>query len=191
MRTTWIILAIMLLAGAGLYFYFTQKQAPGSSDTIKLVNTPDSIVQKTQILIADAPFEVFFRDSSWQYSDSALLRKIGTTAGNDTMNKNYHERTIFISYDNKWFFDMPVKKADTTIGYDFTFELKPQNDSMIVVGTIDQKAKGKFKFANAMMKMYQSFVITYNEKMPDSLRNDSLPPPEGPAPTKTITVLKP
>jgi hypothetical protein len=191
MRTTWIILIVTVLAGAGLYFYFSRKKPPGASDTVSIVNTPDSIIRKTRIFIADDPVEVFYRDSLWQMADSTPLREVLKNAPADTMNKNYPERTLYISYDHKWFYDMQIAKKDTAIGYDIALELHPQNDSIIIVATIDQKLQKKTSFSNPMIRMYRSFVLTYNNKLPDSLRNDSSTQGPGPVPSKTITVLEP
>lgn len=190
MRTTWIILALTVLIGAGLYFYFMRKEAPGNADRVSLVNTPDSIAAKTQIFFADDPLEVFYHDSTWQFEDSTKLRSINVSSSGDTLSKAYPERTLFISYDNKWFFDLELKKPDSSIAYDIQLQLKPQNDSLLIYGTIDQKGKGKLQFRNPMMRIFNSFVITYNEKIPDSLRNDSSSKEAGPAPSKTITVLQ-
>jgi hypothetical protein len=44
MRATWIILAITVVIGAGMYFFMQRKPAPSHHDTIAFVNRPDSII---------------------------------------------------------------------------------------------------------------------------------------------------
>ena len=190
MRTTWVILLVMIIAGTGMYYYFSRKQPPGKYDTISLGKTPDSIVKKTKIFIADNPIEIFYRDSTWQNNDSTPLRTVLDGIRTDSMDKGYSERTIFLSYDNRQFYDMEIKKPDSLIAYDIHFELSARQDTLILIGTIDQKEKGVIRFSNPMVKMYHSFVLTYNNKLPDSLRNDSSKQAGVPQASKTITVLE-
>lgn len=190
MRTTWVILLVMIIAGAGMYYFFSRKKPPGKYDTISLDNTPDSIVKKTKIFIADNPVEIYYRDSVWQNSDSTPLRAVLDGIKTDSMDKAYSGRTIFLTYDNRQFYDMEIKKPDSSIAYDIHFQLSAKQDTVILIGTIDQKEKGVIRFSNPMVKMYHSFVLTYNDKLPDSVRNDSLKETGRPQASKTITVIE-
>lgn len=190
MRGTWIILLIMILIGAGMYFWFTRKPKPANSDTIVFKNTADSIVQKMQVYLADDPKEVMYFDSVWMQSDSTPLKKVLSGVTQDTMSKQYSNITLFLAYGNQSYYDLELKKPDPKQAYTISLEVEPMSDSdtLIVDGLITPQKGDAMHFASPMMKMYSRFVITYNHKLPP-------PPPDSTAikghePSKTITVLK-
>lgn len=190
MRGTWIILLVMVLIGAGMYFWFTRKPKPAHSDTIVFKNTPDSIVQKMQVYLADDPKEVMYLDSVWMLSDSTPLKKVLAGVPQDTMNKQYSNITLFLMYGHDSYYDLELQKPDPKQAYTISLEIEPMSDSdtLIVDGLITPQKGDAMHFASPMMKMYNRFVITYNHKLPP-------PPPdstaiEGHEPSKTITILK-
>jgi hypothetical protein len=190
MRGTWIILLIMIVIGAGMYFWFTRKPKPANSDTIVFKNTADSIVQKMQVYLADDPKEVMYFDSVWMQSDSTPLKKVLSGVAQDTMSKQYSNITLFLAYGNQSYYDLELKKPDPKQAYTISLEVEPLSDSdtLIVDGLITPQKGDAMHFASPMMKMYSRFVITYNHKLPP-------PPPDSTAikghePSKTITVLK-
>ena len=189
MRGTWIILLVMVLVGAGMYFWFTRKPKPAHSDTIVFRNTPDSIVQKMQVYLADDPKEVMYLDSTWMLSDSTPLKKVLSGVPEDTMSKQYSNITLFLAYGNNSFYDLEIKKPNPKLAYNINIEIEPQNnDTLIVDGLIEPQEGDAIHFRNPMMKMYSKFVVTYNYKLPQ-------PPPDSTAikghdANKTVTILK-
>lgn len=190
MRGTWIILLVMVLIGAGMYFWFTRKPKQAHSDTIVFKNTADSIVQKMQVYLADDPKEVMFLDSAWMLSDSTPLKKVLDGVLQDTMNKQYSNITLFLTYDHQSYYDLELQKPDPKQAYTINLEVEPMSDSdtLVVDGLIVPQKGDAMHFASPMMKMYNRFVITYNHKLPQ-------PPPDSTAirghePSKTITILK-
>lgn len=191
MRTTWIILLLTVAAAAGLYFYFTQKKDPAAYDTIAFKNTPDSVLRKVKVYTADHPIEVFYADSAWMLADSTPLVRIMQNGTSDSITKSYKEKTLFVTYDNKFFYDLELRKADSNAAYDINLQLVPATDSMMLFGSIDQRGTGIINFRNPMANMFRSFVITYNDRKPDSLRLDTTAGAPQTKATKIITVLKP
>lgn len=191
MRTTWIILLLTIAAAAGLYFYFSRKPEPAAYDTIAFRNTPDSILQKVKVYTADRPVEVFYNDSSWTLADSTPLTRIMTNRTTDSITKRYAEKTLIVTYDEKFFYDMDLRKADSNAAYTINLQLVPVSDSMMVYGSIDQKDAGVINFRNPMASMFRSFVITYSDRVPDSLKTDTAGGAPQTKATKIITVLKP
>ncbi|OQP64665.1 hypothetical protein A3860_18055 [Niastella vici] len=190
MRGTWIILLIMVFIGAGMYFWFTRKPKPAHSDTIVFKNTADSIVKKMQVYLGDDPKEVMYLDSAWMLSDSTPLKKVLDGVPQDTMNKQYSNITLFITYDHQSYYDLELQKPDPKQAYTISLEVEPMSDSdtLVVDGLIIPQKGDAMHFASPMMKMYSRFVITYNHKLPQ-------PPPDSTAirghePSKTITILK-
>ncbi|HTE24888.1 hypothetical protein [Flavitalea sp.] len=191
MRTTWIILFLTIAAAAGMYFYFSRKAEPAAYDTIAFKNTPDSILQKVKVYTADRPMEVFYHDSTWTLSDSTPLTRIMNNRTTDSISKNYVEKTLFVTYDDKFFYDMDLRKADSNAAYNIDLQLVPVSDTMMVYGSIDQKNAGVINFRNPMANLFKSFVITYNDRRPDSLKIDTSAGSPHSKATKIITVLKP
>lgn len=189
MRGTWIILLIMVVAGTGMYFWFTRKPKAAQYDTIVFKDTPDSIVKKMQVYLADDPKEVMYLDSAWMLSDSTPLKRVLNGVEQDTMSKSYSNITLFIAYDHHSFYDLELKKPDPKIPYTINFEVMSQdNDTLILDGTIEPQKGDIIHFAVPMTKLYSRFVITYNHKLPP-------PPPDSTAikghePIKTITILE-
>lgn len=191
MRTTWIILLITIAAGAGMYFYFTRKKEPGAFDTVVFKNTPDSILQKVKVYTADRPVEVFYSDSTWMLADSTPLTRIMNNGRVDSISKAYQEKTLFLTYDDRLFYDMDLRKADSAVAYNIELQFVPSADSMMIYGSIDQKNAGVINFRNPMTNLYRAFVITYNDRRPDSLKLDTTVAAPQTKATKIITVLKP
>jgi hypothetical protein len=180
----------MVAIGVGMYFWFNRKPKPANSDTIVFKNTPDSIIQKMHVYLADDPKEVIFQDSVWMLSDSTPLKKILSGVDQDTMSKQYSNITLFLTYDHHSYYDLELKKPDPKQAYTISLEVEPMSDSdtLIVDGLIVPEKGDAMHFASPMMKLYSHFVVTYNHKLPQ-------PPPDSTAikghePSKTITILK-
>lgn len=189
MRGTWIILLIMVVAGTGMYFWFTRKDKPAKSDTIVFNSTPDSIIKKMQIYLADDPKEVMYMDSVWMHSDSTPLKQVLNGVEKDTMSKQYSNLTLFIAYDHHSFYDLELKKPNPKMAYTINLEVTPQNgDTLILDGIVQPQEGDVLHFQVPMTKLYSQFVITYNYKLPQ-------PPPDSTAikghdANKTITILR-
>jgi hypothetical protein len=98
MRGTWIILLIMVAAGAGMYFWFGSRKPKASKhDTIVFKNTPDSIISKMKVYLADDPKEVMYLDSVWMQQDSTPLKQVLNGVTQDTMPKAYSNLTLFLA----------------------------------------------------------------------------------------------
>jgi hypothetical protein len=189
MRGTWIILLIMVAAGAGMYFWFNRKPKAANHDTIVFKNTPDSIVSKMKVYLADDPKEVMYLDSVWMQSDSTPLKQVLNGVTQDTMSKSYSNLTLFLAYDHHSFYDLEIKKPDPKVAYTINLEVEPENgDTLMLTGTIIPDKGDGVQFKAPMMKIYSRFVVTYNYKLP-------APPPDslaikGHDANKTITILK-
>lgn len=190
MRATWIILSIMVIVGVGMYFWFTRKPKPANYDTIVFKNTPDSIIRKMQIYVADDPKEVMYLDSAWMLSDSTHLKQVLNGVTQDTMSKNYSNITLYLTYDHKSFYDLEITKPNPKLAYTYTFDIEPmsESDTLVIDGLIAPQEGNAMHFASPMMEMYSKFVVTYNHKLPQ-------PPPDSNAikghdPIKTVTILQ-
>ncbi|HEY8897781.1 MAG TPA: hypothetical protein VIM79_23305 [Niastella sp.] len=180
----------MVIAGVGMYFWFTRKPKPAGYDTIAFKNTDDSIVKKMQVYLADDPKEVMYLDSVWMLSDSTQMKQVLNGVATDTMSKNYSNITLYLTYDHKSFYDLEITKPNPKLAYNYTFEIEPMSDSdtLVIDGLITPQEGNAMHFASPMMEMYSRFVVTYNHKLPQ-------PPPDSNAikghdPIKTVTILK-
>lgn len=189
MRGTWIILLIMIVAGTGMYFWFTRKPKPANYDTIVFKSTPDSIVKKMQVYLADDPKEVMYLDSVWMQSDSTPMKQVLNGIKQDTMSKQYSNITLFIAYDHHSYYDLELQKPDPKKAYTINLEVMPQNnDSLILDGIIQPQEGDAMHFQALMMKLYSKFVITYNHKLPQPPADSTAI--QGHVPNKTVTILK-
>ena len=194
MRTTWIIIIAMLLIGAGMYYFFTYKEsAPATYDTITITNTPDSIVQKIKVFVAENPTEVYYRDSIWFFPDSIPMKKVLDGSKLDYMDKHYSSGTLYITYNDRAYYDLELHKPDTLLAYKVSFQLQVNNDTLYIKGILDKKEGDIVSFHGPLMPVYKQFAITYNHKLPppppDSTATDSTEV-QGPLPNKTITVFR-
>ena len=189
MRGTWIILLIMVAAGVGMYFWFKPKPKSTKSDTIVFKNTPDSIIKKMKVYLADNPKEVMYLDSVWMQSDSTPLKQVLDGVTEDTMSKAYSNLTLFLAYDHHSFYDLELKKPDPRLSYNITLEIEPQNnDTLMLTGTILPNKGDGWQFQSPMMKIYSRFVVTYNHKLPEQPTDSTAI--KGHDANKTITILK-
>lgn len=193
MRTTWLILLIMVLAGAGMYYFATQKQALAPYDTIALHDTPDSIRQKLRIFAAYNPIEVTYRDSGWYQQDSVPLKEISLDSAVNAFDKNYKSVTFYLDYAHAWFYDIEVNKPKD-IPYKISFAVNSLRDTLQASGIIDDQEHEQLRFNGPMMKMYNAFLLTYNSKLPppppDSTQDSSQQEPPAIPAAKTITVIR-
>jgi hypothetical protein len=192
MRTTTVILILTIAVGAGMYLLLFQKPESNKYDTISVVNTPDSVIQKLKVFVADQPIELIYRDSAWFLPDSTPLKRVLDGTLTDTMSFSLPQKTLIVSYDDRFFYDMDIVKSDSSDPNKIELRLQPRGDTMVVSGKIDKSEKGVINFASPMANMYRSFMITYTTRMPDSLRlaNIDSTSPQSKA-TKIITVISP
>lgn len=179
----------MVAAGAGMYFWFQPKPKQTNHDTIVFKNTPDSIIQKMKVYLADDPKEVMYQDSVWMQSDSTPLKQVLNGVTEDTMSKAYSNLTLFLAYDHHAFYDLELIKPDPKLAYNITFEIQPQNgDTLMLTGTILPNKGDGFQFQSPMMKIYSHFVVTYNHKLPEQPEDSTAI--KGHDANKTITILR-
>ncbi len=193
MRTTLLILLIMVLAGAGMYYFATQKKTLAPYDTIALHDTPDSIRQKLRIFAAYNPTEVTYRDSGWYQQDSIPLKEISLDSAVNAFDKNYKSVTFYLDYAHAWFYDVEVNKSQD-IPYKISFAVNSLRDTLQASGIIDDQQSKQLRLNGPMMKMYNAFLLTYNSKLPpsppDSTQDSSQQAPPATPATKTITVIR-
>ncbi|RZK80012.1 MAG: hypothetical protein EOO85_02045 [Pedobacter sp.] len=190
MRNTWIILILTAVVAAGIYYYFTKKVEYAPYDVITISNTADSIKQKIRVFEADDPLEVYYRDSTWSVADSTKLKQILTNGSSDSVDRGYREKTFFLTYNDEVYYDMELRKPDTAVAFGIDLEFVKENDTMFVQGKL-QQGKKNISFRNPMMRLYKSFVISYNDRLPDSVRNDSAREYSRTQATKIVTVIRP
>ena len=165
MRTTWIILLLMILAGGVMYFLANRNKTIAPYNTITLGNTPDSIKQKTTLLVAYNPVEIFYRDSSWT-NDSIPLKQVTLDSSRINFDKHYSTVTFYLDYAHQYFYDLEVPKVDPGTPLAISFQINPSPEGFQVAGVIDNKKTDQLRFSGPMMKMYKGFVLTYNDKLP-------------------------
>ena len=155
MRGTWIILLVMIVIGVGMYFWFSRKPAPLHSDMIVFKDTPDSIVQKMQVYVADDPKEVMYLDSVWMQSDSTPLKKVLSGVTQDTMSQQYSNITLFLTYDHQSYYDLEITKPNPKQAYTISLEVEPMSDSdtLVVDGLITPQEGNAMHFASSMVKL--------------------------------------
>lgn len=187
MRTTWIIIIAMILAGGIMYFLATRPKTSLPYDTITLGNTPDSIKAKTQLWVAYDPVEVSFKDSTWRM-DTIPLKQVTLDSTRITFDKHYRTVTFYLDYNHQYFYDLEIPKANPESALAISFNIIPSPEGYQVAGIIDDKKAGQLQFNGPMMKMYKGFVMTYNNKLPaDSARIADTSSTKA---TKTITVVE-
>lgn len=193
MRTTWLILLIMVLAGATMYYFATQKEPVAPYDTIVLHDTPDSIRSRLRLYAAyNNPTEITFRDSAW-FQDSIPLKQVPLDS-TIAFDKNYKSVTFFLDYDHTWFYDVGVNKPSPDSAYIIRFSVNMVKDTLRAGGIIEDYKHDQFRLSGPMMKMYQAFILTYNNGLPpatdstqvtDSTREHPVTPP-----ARMITVIR-
>ena len=189
MRTTWLILVLMLVAGAGMYYFATRKKPLALYDTITIDNTPDSIRKKIRLFVAYTPAEITYADSAWMVQDSIPLKEISLDSVSNTFDKGYKSATFYLDYDHAWFYDVEVTKADQNIPYAIKFAVKPAGNALEMNSTIDNPQGSELRINGPMIKMYKAFVLTYNDRVKQE-RDSSIVDTSGRQPSKTISVLR-
>lgn len=198
MRTTWLILLIMVLAGGAMYYVATRPKVAAPYDTIALHDTPDSIRSKLRVFAAYDPTDITYRDSAWYQQDSIPLKEITLDTISASFDKNYKSVTFYLDYDHTWFYDVEVNKASPDVSYQIAFAVNQLKDSLQASAIINDPLHDQLRLSGPMMKMYSAFLLTYSKKLPpatdstqSSTRHDSIHEgkPVTP-PSRIITVLK-
>ena len=198
MRTTWLILLIMVLAGGAMYYVATRPKVAAPYDTIALHDTPDSIRSKLRVFAAYDPTDITYRDSDWYQQDSIPLKEIALDTISASFGKNYKSVTFYLDYDHTWFYDVEVNKANPEVSYQISFAVNQLKDSLQASAIINDPLHDQLRLSGPMMKMYSAFLLTYSKKLPpaadstqSSTRHDSIRDgkPVTP-PSRIITVLK-
>jgi hypothetical protein len=196
MRTTWLILLLMLALGAGMYLFATRKKPLASNDMITIENTPDSIRKKLKLFVAYTPAQITYADSTWLVQDSVPLKEINLDSATTAFDMNYTSATFYLDYDHKLFYDVEVNKADAHIPYAINFAVKPEGNVLVMHSSINNPRGNELRISGPMVKMYRTFLLTYNGRMPpetDTSATDtsiaSSIDTSGIQPTKTIKVI--
>ena len=194
MRTPLLILGIMLVAGAVMYFISKYQAPPGEYDMLKLENKDTAISGRVRVYAVNEPTEIYYLDSTWLKPDSTPLKIVVDRNNLNFMSKQYASVALILTYDNTWFYDLEIDKPDPNQAFEISFKMQPVGDTMYVQGTVDKKEGDMMSFNGPMVKMYRQFILTYNNRMPpsaiDSTAADSTAIVKAPQPNKTITVLE-
>lgn len=188
MRTTWLILLAMLLAGTAMYYVANRQKPVSPYDSISITNTADSIRQKIRVFVAYDPAEVTFRDSAWYEHDSIPLKEVPVQQAFNTFDKHYTNATFYIDYGHQWFYDVVVSKPTQDAAYELHFTVNNSADSFRLQGIINDPARNQLHLRGPMMKMYNAFLLTYGNKLPPN--TDTATGPQPPPPSRLITVIK-
>lgn len=194
MRTPLVILGIMLVIGAAMYFISRYQSPPGEYDMLSLENKDTAISRKVRVFAATDPTEIYYTDSNWLKPDSSLLKLVVDRNNLNFMSKQYASVALILTFNNEWFYDLEIDKTDPNEAYDISFKMQNRGDTVFVDGTVDRKEGDVITFSGPMIKMYKKFILTYNNRMPpmpvDSSAIDTAAIAKAPLPNKTITVLQ-
>lgn len=190
MRTTWLILLAMVLAGIAMYYVANRKKTAAPSDTISLLNTPDSIRQRLRLFVAYDPAEITYRDSAWYEHDSIPLKEIPLDRPHISLNKQYANATLYIDYGHQWFYDVAVNKPMPGTAYELTLSVNNVADTLRAQAVISDPDRGQLRLSGPMMKMYNAFLLTYSDKVPPSTDSTAAGTPPMPPAARLITVIK-
>lgn len=193
MRTTWLILLLTLAVGAGMYYFATRPKPLAPNDTITFEHTPDSIRNKLRLFVAYMPAQITYNDSTWMVHDSIPLREISLDSASISFDKNYPSATFFLDYNHEWFYDVEVNKPDQTIPYEIKFAVAPVSNGLQINSIINNPRGNQLRVNGPMIKMYKTFLLTYNGRMPvdSSSTGTDIPAIDtsGIQPTKSIRVV--
>lgn len=170
MRTTWIILVLMLLVGGIMFFIAQKNDHPVIDNIISFGDTPDSVKKKTQIYAAYDPIQLYYHDSVWFTQDSVPLKTIHPDSALNAFNQQHGSTTFLIDYNHQYFYDIEISRPATGQPFGMHLQLKPEADEILITGAINSQ-NGKFDFSGPMMRMYRKFSLAYNAKLPDSLKS--------------------
>lgn len=161
----------MLLIGGIMYLLARKPQKTTVHNTISFGNTPDSIKNKTTLYVAYNPSQVYFRQNGWSNADSSLLKVIPPDSALSAFN-GHGSATFYVDYNHQYFYDIEISKPATGQPFGITIDLEPDaaNNTMQLNGVVDSQ-NGKLDFSGPMMKMYNAFVLSYNTRIPDSLKS--------------------
>lgn len=194
MRTPLIILGIMLVIGAAMYFISRYQSPPGEYDMLSLQNKDTAISRKVRVYAVTEPTEIYYLDSTWLKPDSTPLKIVVDRNNLNFMSKQYASVALILTFNNEWFYDLEIDKSDPNQAYEISFNMQNKGDTVFVDGTVDRKEGDVIAFSGPMIKMYRHFILTYNNRMPqmppDSTATDSAAIVKAPLPNKTITVLE-
>jgi hypothetical protein len=195
MRTPLLILGIMLIAGAVMYFISRYQAPPGEYDMLSIENKDTSISRRVRVYAATEPTEIYYLDSTWLKPDSTPLKMVVDRNNLNFMSKQYASVALILTYNNSYFYDLEIDKPDPNLAYEISFKMEPVGDTIYVDGTIDRKEGDVVNFRGPMIKIYKTFILTYNNRMPpqpvdSTATTDSTAIVKAPQPNKTITVLE-
>ena len=194
MRTPILILGIMLVAGTVMYFISRYQAPPGEYDTLSIENKDPNTYRNIRVYAITEPTEIHYVDSTWLKPDSTPLKVVVEGNKLNFMNKQYASVALIFTYNDNYFYDLEIDKANPNEAYEISFEMEPKGDTVYVSGTVDKKEGDLVEFSGPMIKMYKQFILTYNNRMPaapaDSTVEDSTALARAPMPNKTITVLE-
>lgn len=190
MRTTWLILLAMVLAGIAMYYVANRKKPAAPFDTISLINTPDSIRQRLRLFVAYDPAEITYKDSTWYEHDSIPLKEISLDRQLISLNKQYTNATLYIDYAHQWFYDVAVNKQTPGVAYELTLGVNNVADTLRAQAVINDPDRGQLRLSGPMMKMYSAFLLTYSSKLPPSTDSTAEGTPLTPPAARLITVIK-
>ncbi|HEU4607811.1 MAG TPA: hypothetical protein VFS31_06850 [Chitinophagaceae bacterium] len=189
MRSTWIILVFMLLAGVAMYFISKRQPVNGPYDSISLSDTSSLSRANTRVFLAYEPVEINYTDSiGWQQDSTALKKLLDGSNTLNFFNKHYQSAGLYITYNNQYFFDLEINKTDTARAYDISFRIAPRKDSFFIEGKIDTHLDSVVRFSGPMLPLYREFSVIYNHKLPPDPA-DSLDP-GAPKSDKTISISR-
>lgn len=166
MRTTWIILLLMVLAGGAMFYFARRPKRAAALDTIRVADSTDTLSRNVKVFLANNPVEVHYVDTLGWLQDSTPLRKILDHTVSDKFDKRYSTATLFITYNDAYFFDLEVIKPDTTQAYDISFRVQPSAGGYAISGSVDNKKDYLIHFTGPMFHIYSDFLVTYNNKLP-------------------------
>lgn len=189
MRTTWIILLLMVAAGGLIYLLVGRQPAATQAIATSFGRTPDSIRNRTRLFTATDPAKLYYRDSTWTTTDSMPLQQLPPDSARQLPGSS-GPVTYILDYDHRFFYDIELPPATGSKPLSIHFDILPVKDTLQVEGSVYMDNISQFRFSGPMMKMYPAFLITYTNKLPpDSSATDSTEKSAFAGASKIITVL--
>ena len=165
MKTHWYIIICTILLGLGMYYYLEIRN--NKVDRINILNQNQV---DFAVYIGDQTDTIFYKDGQFSGENGQDFKLYQLTDGKISCTLGI-KNTVIVTYQNKWFYDIPLTKTKDETGYNINIQVLDEADDSKYLDAVLKKGSKPFLMMNGyMMPMYDHFEMWIKDQQYRNIR---------------------
>ncbi|WP_126970197.1 hypothetical protein [Gynurincola endophyticus] len=167
MKTHWYILIFTIIAGTAMFFILFEFP----NNKIDQINIDQATNGDYKVYISDLTDSIYYNEGNFYGRNYKMFKEYAVPASGRLSCTLAVQNSIVLTYQDKWFYDVPLTKSENGTGYRIDFKITTEADDTQYLEAVLKKSNKAYLLMNgSMMPMYNKFEMYIKDQQHRNIR---------------------